>query len=937
MKIRCPWHMLNIAVTMGAGPLLAATITWDGGPGGTGTNWNEAANWSGDVLPAASDAARFSATGLALNKVIVLGGSQAVERVLCDGYDKAFSIGAPSDVAAGYALTLSHVYRNSNVGGVQTLATDIALSTNSVWDIAAGYNSNLTVARGIRGDGFSLEKNNTGLLLLCGTNTYSGGTLVRQGTLELGFNQSGAPLTNLLNPAAPLELRGGTLKVSGKGGALNMQSVNGLALGAGASTLSIADGNASNKTRLSLGGIARAPGATVNFTPPTGNLTLSADNGYAVTNENDASGLLGAYATYGSTNWAVNAGSYLAPYSGFATLAGDAPDLADAPDANVRLSSASTGAVTLAAATVTVNSLFASDVAMRTVSIGAGQTLRLGALGGLLTTANAGMLTLDGGTLTAGGAANTAGELVFQNSSAISNTAAIADNGSGAVTLAKSGPGLLVLASPCTHTGGTFLNAGTNVLAGGANALATNGALSVSGGILNLSGGTLTNVASVAFLNGTVTNGAIVKFGSSYAAQAGTVTANLGGPAGLVKTTSGTLNAIGPNAYTGDTVVLEGTLVGGYVASGHQGDIAVNGNLVVGSPSGGLPAWYKNSTTSYSPYNCKAFNPAKSVTVYANGNVDFGSGDQYMNAGTAVTIYGGTVTGSQFYNRATVNMTGGSFGGNLYGGDFNVYTFACDNTAVFSAYMRNNHTFTVADGPAPIDLLLTGGNDTAGKSLTKAGAGVLALGPGGRSYTGSTVVSNGTLLVNNTNFVSGVGNAPLSVYAGATLGGTGYLGGVAGFGNANVTATGSVAGSITNRATVWPGSVDAVTGEHIIGTLTVGRLGVQTNNVTFGAHSTLRVNIATNGACDRLVVNGTLSLATATDQLALTVADAAALKPGTYALVTCQQLAAPGQTFDVQTLVDAKTGQPPKRGNIVYSETGLSYVVNPSGTLLELR
>src|SRR5262245_14690193 len=32
-----------------------ATITWDGGPGGTGNVWTTAANWVGDVLPNAND------------------------------------------------------------------------------------------------------------------------------------------------------------------------------------------------------------------------------------------------------------------------------------------------------------------------------------------------------------------------------------------------------------------------------------------------------------------------------------------------------------------------------------------------------------------------------------------------------------------------------------------------------------------------------------------------------------------------------------------------------------------------------------------------------------------------------------------------------------------------------------------------------------------
>lgn len=908
----------------------AGTATWDGGADGSGTNWMAAANWSGDGLPAPGDTVAFTAAGISVGKVISLGAPQAVDRLSFSGISVAFNVGGPSDVASGIALTLNHVYRNSNVGGVQLLATDIELATNSVWDVAAGYNSNLTVARGIRGDGFSLEKNNTGTLLLCGTNTYSGGTLVRQGTLELGFNQSGAPATNLLNPAGGLELRGGALKVSGKGGVANVQNVSGLFLGSGVSSLSIADANSSNKTRLYLAGIARNAGATLNVVQPTGNTVVSADNGFATTNANDAAGLLGAYVTVGAANWGSNDGANIVAYGGYTTPAGLAVTLPDNAAANVRISNASTDAVGLAASQVTVNTLLVNDATPRTVSLGAGGILRLGALGGVLTPTGAGALTLDGGTLTAGGLDGAKGELIFQNATVVTNAAAIADNGAGAVALTKSGAGTLVQVAPLSHTGGTYVNAGALLLPGGANPLATNAALQVAGGLLNLGGGAQTNVGAVSVLNGTLTNGVIVKFGASFTGHAGLVTASLGGQAGLVKTTSGTLAMTGPNTYTGDTVVLEGSLVGGIAYTGRQGDIAVNGNLIVGSPNGGLPASYKNASVSVSPYTCKAFNPAKNVTVYPNGSVDFGAGDQYMNAGTTLTIIGGYFTAAQFYNRATVNMTGGTFAGNVYGADFNFNSYAASATALVSAFLRNNHTFTVADGPAPVDLLYSGGHDSTSKTITKAGAGVMALGPGGNSYTGGTVVNGGTLLVNSTNLVSGVGNAPVSVGAGATLGGTGFIGGVAGYGNANVTATGSVTGSTTNRATVAPGTLDSVTGAHVIGTLTVGNLAVQTNNVTFGAHSALKITIDAAGAYDRLVVNGTLSLASPTDRLELSVADANALHAGTYALVTFQQLAAAGQLFD--TVVGL-----PLRGRLEYTATGINYVVNPKGTVALVR
>lgn len=37
------------------GRLLLAFVRWDGGPSGTGTNWQDSVNWAGDALPASSD------------------------------------------------------------------------------------------------------------------------------------------------------------------------------------------------------------------------------------------------------------------------------------------------------------------------------------------------------------------------------------------------------------------------------------------------------------------------------------------------------------------------------------------------------------------------------------------------------------------------------------------------------------------------------------------------------------------------------------------------------------------------------------------------------------------------------------------------------------------------------------------------------------------
>ena len=912
-------HKRLIAGTVAMLPWLsllwAGTITWDGGPSGTGTNWNDAVNWGGDIKPGASDGARLSATGTSSGKVLMLGASQLIDLLAIDGFTYALTIGSAADAASGFDLTLNHVYRNSNMNGIQTLAADLVLATNSVWDIANGYGGNLTVTRAIRGSAMTLEKNNNGTLILGGTNTYSGTTRLRQGTLELGFNQSSAPLTNILSSTAPLTVMNGTVTLRGKSSALNCQTVNGLAVNPGSTTFNIVDANSANKTRMAFGGITRTTGGTVNFVQPTGNTTVSADNGYVTTNANDASGILGAYATVGSVDWAANDGVNIVAYSGYATLSGNSPNLSDNAASNVRLSNASTGTVGLAASAVTVNSLLCNDAATRTLTIGPGSTLRLGAAGGILTPSGTGALTLDGGTLTAGGADNTAGEVIFQNATTVTNTAVIADNGSGAVALTKTGGGLLLLTAACAYSGGTVMNAGTLTLPGGANPLNTNGSVLVTGGALNLGGSVQTNAGSFTIAGGVLTNGTLVKVGSGYAAQAGSIYAKLDGAVGLTKTGAGSLTLAASNGYTGDTVVKEGTVnatVGG----------STKGNIMVGASDGVMPAVFNGSAVD-------AVANTKDATVYRNGSFTLGNGDNMNN----LTVVGGYANSAYGYINGTITMTGGTFGGNVYGNHSVVTTLACDTTAIVSAGNSMSgsfdHTFTVADGNAPIDLSVTGGmsGGAAGKKITKWGVGVMAISGSGNTFTfGNFYVNAGTLLANTT-AGSATGAALVTVGTNAVLGGIGFIGGVANFSNANVTVAGSAAGAVTNRATVAPGSIDAVTGAHVIGTLTVGSLAVQTNNVTFGAYSTLKINIATNGACDKLVVNGTLSLITTTDTLEMDVADASALKPGTYTLVTCQQFAAGAdQAF---TTVVGK----PARGRLEYTSTNLNYVIAPKGTL----
>ncbi|MDA3799692.1 MAG: hypothetical protein PF692_11500, partial [Kiritimatiellae bacterium] len=188
---------------------------------------------------------------------------------------------------------------------------------------------------------------------------------------------------------------------------------------------------------------------------------------------------------------------------------------------------------------------------------------------------------------------------------------------------------------------------------------------------------------------------------------------------------------------------------------------------------------------------------------------------------------------------------------------------------------------------------LTGGGTS--RTITKSGTGVAQLTAASTMVYGTLRVSGGTLLIDNTSG-SGSGHAAVSVGTGATLGGTGIIGGVAGYTVANVVVSGTATDA---RATVAPGTINATTGTHILGTLTVGS-GSQANNVTFGSYSRLTLHFASDGSHDQLTVYGSVNLSGTSDTLELSVPEGTAA--GTYTLASA--------TGGISGVFDSVTGLP---------------------------
>ena len=120
---------------------------------------------------------------------------------------------------------------------------------------------------------------------------------------------------------------------------------------------------------------------------------------------------------------------------------------------------------------VNINSLLYNEASQtRTISIT--NTLRLGTLGGIYRTtgdATSNALTISGGVLTAGGnTTGTAGEIVVDVNRTASGTGTdmtissqITNNGSGVVSLTKTGRGYISVSNANNnYTGGTYIDEG---------------------------------------------------------------------------------------------------------------------------------------------------------------------------------------------------------------------------------------------------------------------------------------------------------------------------------------------------------------------------------------------------------------------------------------------------------------------------------------------
>jgi len=695
---------------------------------------------------------------------------------------------------------------NNTITGNVTLGWTAPGVAASAVSIGAEAGSTLTISGNIDG-AQSLTKVGAGLLVLSGTNTWTGATIVSAGTLRLGA-ATGAPVT-------VLTVNGGTFDLNGFSKTMNTLSGAGGAITLGTGALTV--------NQLAAGTFAGVISGTGSLTKSgAGTLTLTGANTYSGGTTVSA-GTLAGNATSLQGNIVNNAivsfnqaaaGTYAGSMSGTGSLAKSGAGTLILSGVNTYIGGTSLTAGTLQGNSASLQGNIAASNTTVVVFDQAAAGTYSGVLSGAgsLTKTGAGTLTLAGVNTYTGGTQFNGGTIAaasdaqlgtgaltfnggglrtlaaFNSAKAVSllgagtiDTNGFAANLTGAITgvgsLVKNGAGTLTVTGNNTFSGGTTVNAGT--LQGNTtslrNAIVNNsavifdqtatgtyaGAMSGTGSLTKIgtgnltlsgantySGGTTvtagTLTGSSTSLQGSIVNNASVVFNQ---AAAGTYAGTMSGTGLLAKTGAGTLTLTGANTYTGGTTVSAGTLQGNTTSL--QGNIANNAAVVFYQAAAGTYASVLSGTGSLTKTGTGTLT-LTGINSYAGGS-NFNGGtiavasDAQLGTGN-LTFNGGALQTTAAFNSAeTVSLLGV--------GTIDTNSFVANLTGVISG---------------------------AG-SLVKNGAGVLTL-TGVNTYTGGTAVNAGTLQGDSTSLQGNIANnaavvfdqASTGTYA-AAMSGTGLL------------------------------------------------------------------------------------------------------------------------------------------------------------------
>jgi autotransporter-associated beta strand protein len=470
-------------------------------------------------------------------------------------------ISIPNDFVANSSAASTIIYV-ANASAPATFSGNWNLgSQNQTLDFRNGtVAAPETISGVISGSGL-FTKTGNGVLVLSGNNTYSGKTVIRNGTLSVSsLNRvaGGNPTSSL---GAPTTAANGTIDL----------------------------GTTTTAGVLLYTGAGEPTDRGINLAGTTGGGTI----------QNDGTGALSFTSDFTATGSGAKTFTLAGANTGNNTISGKIVDSSGGATAVTKsgagkwiLNGANTysGTTTLSAGTLGIGN--ASALGTGTFAIGAGSFDNLS--GGAMTLANvislAGNSTFLGSAdLSLGGAATlTASRTVTVSANTLTFDGVMGESTGGARKLTKAGNGTLALTKANTFTGGFQINAGTVKI--GNDAVFGTGLLTLAGGTIQSDSTTLRTIANPVSQSASTTVGGSgpLNFTGSYTLSGGgrtlTVnnTANTTISGGIIedgtarkftKSGTGSLVFSGVNTNTGGTQVSAGTLA--LVGSGALGSGAI--------------------------------------------------------------------------------------------------------------------------------------------------------------------------------------------------------------------------------------------------------------------------------------------------------------------------------------------------------------------------
>ncbi|EHA8558288.1 autotransporter outer membrane beta-barrel domain-containing protein [Salmonella enterica] len=361
-----------------------------------------------------------------------------------------------------------------------------------------------------------------------------------------------------------------------------------------------------------------------------------------------------------------------------------------------------------------------------------------------------------------------------------------ANSGWNGQSLTKTGAGTLILNAENTYTGGTTISDGTlianNVEALGTGNVTDNATLELNTGgdfTNNISGSgqvvksgdeTLTLSGANSYTGGTTISGGTLVASNVEALGTGDITDNatlelntggtfdnvISGSGQVVKSGDEMLTLSGANSYTGGTTISGGTLVVSNVEALGSGDVTDNATLELNTGGdfdnniGGTGSVVKSGDKTLTLSGANSYTGGTTIsggTLVATNVEALGSGDVTDNAVLELNT-GGTfdnvISGSGQVVKSGDEMLTLS-GANSYTGGTTISggTLVATNVeALGSGDVTDNATLELNTG-GTFDNVISGSGQ-----VVKSGDDALTL-SGNNSYTGGTLISDGTLVASN--------------------------------------------------------------------------------------------------------------------------------------------------------------------------------------------